>query len=142
MTWGNGSTGIAGPVTPENSLIGGMTNDRVGTRMIAMSDGNYVVISEGWSLPDAVAGNTNEASVVLSVGAVTFGNGRHGITGLVMLTNSAVGAKFASGVYITAAASGKTGLILTGILAEDRVVVMRVPESVEESKIFLPRISK
>jgi hypothetical protein len=84
-TWGNGSTGISGPVSAGNSLIGTNTNDYIGgSAIVALSNGNYVVEDELW--------NNN-------IGAATWGNGSTGITGIVSAGNSLVGST--PGDYIT-----------------------------------------
>lgn len=80
-TWGNGSTGITGPVSPSNSLIGGRSQVRVGSNGVtALRNGNYVVISPYWT----------DGSATLQ-GAVTWGNGHTGTTGVVRAANSLVG---------------------------------------------------
>ncbi|HNG92595.1 MAG TPA: hypothetical protein PLB32_07355, partial [Acidobacteriota bacterium] len=79
-TWGNGTTGITGPVSAANSLVGGQMGDQVGILTTALRNGNYVVSSSRW----------NNGSTV-DVGAVTLGNGATGTTGLVTASNSLVG---------------------------------------------------
>lgn len=81
-TFGNGTTGIAGPVTTANSLYGTTQTDGVGAVVIPLSNGNYAVASQLWN--DGVPGDF--------LGAVTFGNGTTGITGPVTSSNSIVGA--------------------------------------------------
>ncbi|MDR3388332.1 MAG: hypothetical protein P4L92_14885 [Rudaea sp.] len=80
-TWGNGSTGITGPVTTSNSLVGTTTGDDVGDSVTALTNGNYVVFSPDWN--NGIA-NSN-------VGAATWGNGNSGITGPVTVSNSLYG---------------------------------------------------
>ena len=80
ITFANGTTGITGLATPGNSLIGSSANDRVGTSITALSNGNYVVQSTGWR-------NGTEANV----GAVTLGSGISGSVGVVSAANSLVG---------------------------------------------------
>ena len=81
VTWGNGSTGIHGPVSPTNSLVGALQNDAVGSGGVTvLTNGNYVVRSLGWDNGDAV-----------DAGSVTWGAGSTGISGAVTLTNSLVG---------------------------------------------------
>jgi hypothetical protein len=83
VTWGNGSTGIKGPVTSANSLVGSSPSDRVGlSGATALTNGNYVVRSPEWN-------NTSPAAV--TAGAVTWGNGSTGIKGPVTSANSLVG---------------------------------------------------
>jgi len=83
VTWGDGSTGITGAVTPDNSLVGTQAGDEVGSEeVVALTNGNYVVSSPVWDNPDTGAGNA---------GAVTWGDGSTGITGAVTPDNSLVG---------------------------------------------------
>jgi hypothetical protein len=76
----NGATGTVGVVTAANSLHGSKANDRVGDRMEATTNGNFVVISPYWS---------NGAAA--QAGAVTFGRGTTGVKGAVSAANSLVG---------------------------------------------------
>jgi hypothetical protein len=76
-TWGNGTTGTSGFVSSANSLVGSLTGDQVSHGGIkALSNGNYVVSSDYWN------GKR---------GAVTWGNGTTGTSGVVSSTNSLVG---------------------------------------------------
>ena len=84
VTWGNGTTGITGPISIANSLIGGTSNvgsqpgDIVGANafvgpdadgVVALTDGNFFVIS-------------------YEIGMATWGNGSTGTTGIVSAINS------------------------------------------------------
>ena len=85
VTWGNGTTGTVGLVSASNSLVGSTSNDGVGNiGVTALTNGNYVVISKDW-------GSSN-------VGAVTWGNGTTGISGVVSSSNSLVGSTSNDGV--------------------------------------------
>lgn len=75
-TWGNGETGIAGPVTTTNSLYGTTENDSV-LRAVPLTNGNYVVATQSW-----------DNGAITNVGAVTWGDGTTGIAGAVSTTNS------------------------------------------------------
>ncbi|WP_166820010.1 Calx-beta domain-containing protein [Thalassoroseus pseudoceratinae] len=79
VTFGSGTTGVVGTVSAANSLIGNSENDFVGEKIFPLSNGNYVVVSDGW-----------DSATHSSVGAVTFG-GPNGVTGLVSQSNSFVG---------------------------------------------------
>lgn len=83
VTWGNGTTGVAGPITTLNSLIGSTANDGLGAAgsMTAQANGNYVVRSPSW-----------DDGVNFDAGAVTPGNGKTGTFGAVTSTNSVLGA--------------------------------------------------
>jgi len=96
-TWGNGSTGITGIVSSSNSLVGSTANDQVGLTLTALTNGNYVVASRLWNV---------------NTGAVTWGNGSTGITGVVSSSNSLVGSTSGNqvGLIITALANGNYGV--------------------------------
>ena len=84
VTWCNGTTGLSGTVNNSNSLIGNIAESQVGSSGITvLSNGNYVVRSPFWS-----------NGVAAKVGAVTWGNGSTGITGVVSSSNSIVGSKY------------------------------------------------
>jgi hypothetical protein len=80
VTWGDGTTGVSGVVSAANSLVGGSAEDRIGGGVRALGNGNYVVYSAVWD---------NGPSQ--SAGAVTWGDGTTGITGVVSEANSLVG---------------------------------------------------
>lgn len=85
-TWVNGASGIVGTISAANSLVGGESNDAVGSGRVVLNNGNYVVNSRWHLAPN------------LEVGAVTWGNGATGITGVVSAANSLVGVKDMDGV--------------------------------------------
>ncbi|MGH7200903.1 MAG: hypothetical protein ACREJB_09880, partial [Planctomycetaceae bacterium] len=80
-TFGNGTGGTSGAVSAANSLVGSTAGDNVGfDGVTALSNGNYVVSSPFWN-----------NGAVIDAGAVTFGNGTTGISGVIDDTNSAIG---------------------------------------------------
>ncbi|SNT23981.1 filamentous hemagglutinin family N-terminal domain-containing protein, partial [Noviherbaspirillum humi] len=81
-TWGNGSIGTSGTISSTNSLVGAQANDQVGHNIYALANGNYVVMSDFWSNGTAT-----------SVGAVTWGNGNAGMSGIISSTNSLLGSQ-------------------------------------------------
>ena len=83
VTWVDGSSGISGMISPVNSLVGNSVNDRVGDRwggVYHLDNGNYLVISAFW-----------DNGTVVDAGAVTWGDGETGVTGMVSEANSLVG---------------------------------------------------
>jgi hypothetical protein len=94
VTFGNGTIGVSGVISAANSLVGSTAGDKVGgnryeiPKVVALANGNYVVLSENWS-----DGLNN------SVGAITFASGTTGITGPVSSANSLVGST--SGDYLS-----------------------------------------
>ena len=110
VTWGNGTIGIAGAVSSNNSLVGANAGDKVGTNggrisrvrlksITALTNGNYVVASAGWS-------GTR--------GAVTWGNGTTGLTGVVSSSNSLVGANAGDKVGNGVISELKNGITMIG----------------------------
>jgi len=86
-TWGDGTSGVSGTISAFNSLVGSSFLDAVGGDVIPLSNGNYVVRSLQWH-----NGATNYA------GAVTWGDGTGGVTGVVSAANSLVGSQAYDGV--------------------------------------------
>jgi hypothetical protein len=72
----NGVTGTFGTISAANSLVGVSPGDSVGVDGVALGNGNFVIRSKGWNS---------------QAGAVTWGNGVLGVTGVVSATNSLVG---------------------------------------------------
>jgi hypothetical protein len=76
-TWGDGTAGVRGAVDAGNSLVGSIPGDQVGSDGVtALVNGDYVVRSTGWHSYQ---------------GAVTWGDGRAGLRGVVDAGNSLVG---------------------------------------------------
>jgi hypothetical protein len=85
VTWCGSEAGCRGPVTPENSLVGGTDSDRIGSGgVIGLANLNYLVVSPAWN------GNRGDIKVA-DAGAVTFCNGDTGCTGLITAANSLEG---------------------------------------------------
>lgn len=80
-TWGDGATGVSGPVSALNSLIGAQEFDRIaGNGVTPLQNGNYVVKSPSW-----------QNGPIASAGAATWRNGATGTAGTVTAANSLVG---------------------------------------------------
>jgi hypothetical protein len=79
VTLGNGVSGVTGTVSASNSLVGSTFRDQVGSWLIALANGNYVVGTPDWD------------NGIQDVGAVTFGNGENGVVGVVSASNSLIG---------------------------------------------------
>ena len=81
VTFIDGATGITGAVSSTNSLIGSTASDSVGgSGITVLTNNNYVVRSLGW-----------DNGAVASAGAVTWGSGTTGVSGVVSAANSLVG---------------------------------------------------
>jgi hypothetical protein len=103
-TWGSGATGVTGTVSAANSLVGSTTGDGVGSGGItALTNGNYVVSSYYWS-----------NGTLQTVGAVTWGDGTHGITGAVSTTNSLVGGMLGDMIGLNGTVALSDGNYVTG----------------------------
>ncbi|MFN8242744.1 MAG: T9SS type A sorting domain-containing protein [Ferruginibacter sp.] len=85
VTWGSGNAPLTGVINSANSLIGGTINDQIGSNTVkALSNGNYVVNSPYWKpYPPSY----------IYFGAVTWGNGATGTTGIVNNSNSLTGSQ-------------------------------------------------
>ena len=105
-TWVNGSTGLTGPVTTSNSLVGTTDGDEVGVPF-ALSNGNYIVETPFW---------TNGAAS--GAGSVTWGDGSIGTTGVVSTANSLVGTQMDDFV----------SLAITPIISSDGLYVINSRE--------------
>lgn len=145
VTWGDGMTGVRGPVSSDNSLVGGHSDAEVGGGGVSVvGTSNYVVATPLWN---------NGAE--LNAGAVTWADGAIGVRGTVGTANSLVGTQrddhigtvwpLRNGHYVVASsvwdhgaavdagavtwANGNTGLVgtvttansLVGATADDRV---------------------
>jgi hypothetical protein len=84
ITWVNGTTGINGVVSSSNSLIGSQNGDLSGARIEILTNGNYVISTPYWS-----------NGAVTQAGAVTWGSGTTGRTGVVGPSISLVGTQVA-----------------------------------------------
>jgi hypothetical protein len=98
VTWGSGTAGLSGQISASNSLVGSRSGDYVGNKVLALTNGNYVVVSPDWSLDDTHS----------YVGAVTWGDGAIGISGPVSSSNSLIGRSLmsAGGGGVIALANG------------------------------------
>jgi hypothetical protein len=128
VTWGSGSTGVSGPVSDANSLVGSNPYDQVGINGVTpLSNGNYVVSSSDW--------NGSRGGLV---GAVTWANGSTGVTGTVSDANSLVGnnagdsvgivvTPLSNGNYVVSSGIGTTWVngttAVTGIVSEANTLI-------------------
>jgi hypothetical protein len=81
VTFGDGSFGTTGNVSASNSLVGSTSGDNVGNgTFVTLPNGNYIVITPSWN---------NGASI--DAGAVSFGGGNGGISGIIDASNSVRG---------------------------------------------------
>ncbi len=82
VTWRSGASAMVGAVSAANSLIGSYTSDVIGIYVTALENGNYVASSGYW-----------DNGGIVDVGAVTWGNGMSGVSGVVSTTNSLIGSQ-------------------------------------------------
>ena len=81
VTWCSGTGGPSSVfVTAGNSLVGLSTGDMAGGKVVALKNGNYVVLSPGWDNAGAV-----------DAGAVTWMDGATGTAAAIFPSNSLVG---------------------------------------------------
>jgi hypothetical protein len=88
VTWGNGTNGVSGAISPLNSLVGSSIDDHLGCTVLSsglcivngvipLINGNYVVNSSYW-----------DKGALVNAGAVTWSFELNGIIGLVTAENS------------------------------------------------------
>ncbi|MDG1390125.1 MAG: hypothetical protein P8P79_16930 [Halioglobus sp.] len=111
VTWVNGDIGITGPVTAQNSLIGGSAEDRVGERTDHFRDGNYIVLSGRWN-----------SDTLTDAGAATWVDGAVGIVGNVSSNNSLTGFK-----VFESEGPNDSGDWVTGLIQQDASFVAKLP---------------
>lgn len=81
VTWGHGESGAIGGVSPANSLVGASANDQVGSGgLVKLANGSYLVRSPLW-----------DNGAAADAGAITWGDGSTGISGVLSAANSLVG---------------------------------------------------
>jgi trimeric autotransporter adhesin len=80
VTWINGTNGISGIVSESNSLVGSAASDGASSRVIALTNNNYVFSTPYW-----------DNGTAIDAGAVTWGNGLGGSVGVISAANSLVG---------------------------------------------------
>ncbi len=81
VTFCSGTTGRTGAVNAGNSLVGSTASDLVGNGGFdVLANGNYVVASTSW-----------DNGAIVDAGAVTWGAGTTGVTGVLTATNSLLG---------------------------------------------------
>jgi hypothetical protein len=106
VTWGSGTTGVSGTVSSANSLVGSGVTDHVGGLtgagggVTVLVNGNYVVDSPNWGSDGSSDGK----------GAVTWGDGASGTSGVVSSENSLVGSSVHDLVGIGSGGIGVTAL--------------------------------
>jgi hypothetical protein len=108
VTWGSAATGLStGTLSSLNSLVGSHVDDKVGGTygtvqgVVTLSNGNYVVVSPSWD---------NVSAAAVDAGAVTWGNGATGTSGVVSIANSLVGTRMNDNVGNGGNAPGVTPL--------------------------------
>ena len=85
ITWGDGTNGTIGVVSAANSLVGSTADDELGGNwwkggVTVLTNGNYVLSAPQWN-----------NGTISDAGAVTWGNGMGGTTGVVSASNSLIG---------------------------------------------------
>ncbi|RIK86697.1 MAG: hypothetical protein DCC67_02470 [Planctomycetota bacterium] len=121
VTWASGISGVSGAVSASNSLVGGTPaagsdqGDQVGQYVVALANGNYLVLSYEWNNGTAV-----------DAGAVTWGSGEGGVSGVVSAANSLVGSvtndsvgingvtELANGNYLVSSRNQGSGAVTWG----------------------------
>jgi hypothetical protein len=123
VTWGKGNSGITGPVSSSNSLMGNSAGDQVGLIPQPLIIGDYLV----WSPLYANSG-------IADSGAVTWGTA--GNTGPLTGDNSVFGHVLNQGISLRFSYNSRYIYLAVGKPAENRVTLFWL------SRIFSPVIKK
>jgi len=114
FTWGDGLIGIAGEVSPSNSLVGSSPSDQLGGIVsTALTNGNYVISSPTWD---------NPVTSITDAGMVMWVDGKTGKIGEINPNQTLVGSlqndfagttitALANGSYVVAAIEWDNGVI-------------------------------
>ncbi len=78
-TWGSGASGVSGPISTSNSLLGNELNDFESASIAALNNGNYVIGTPLWG------------NVVSQIGAATWCNGSAALLGTIADGNPLTG---------------------------------------------------
>ena len=97
VAWSNGNAGVSGLISSANALIGSTPSDGLAIGVTTLPNGNYVARAPQW-----------DRGVIVDAGAVTFGNGAVGRTGVISEAISLVGSTTTDlvGSAVTSLASG------------------------------------
>jgi hypothetical protein len=127
VTWGDGTSGVAGPVTVANSLVGSQDNDQVGFQGVtALSNGNYVVKSRYW-----------DNALIADAGAVSWDFGASGTFGSINEGNSVRGLAAGGGLYMVFQYDASNRQLVVGRRADNIVTLFNL-----KSYVYLPVVSK
>lgn len=88
-TWVDGQAGLDATVSTANSLVGDALGQQIGTGVVALGNGSYVVVSPAWQ-PSNIDDQFNNDQY----GAVTWCGGSNGCRGFVTVQNSLVGSAY------------------------------------------------
>jgi len=113
-TFGLGTVGIIGIVSPTNSMVGSTVNDRVGFSFAELSNGNYVVRSATW-----------DNGLLVDAGAVTLGLAAGSVIGPITSQHSALGIAAGSGGTQVFAYDPFRNQLIVGQPFSNRVVLQR-----------------
>jgi hypothetical protein len=115
VTWGEGTTGITGPVSPSNSLVGSSAEDGVGSdRAFETSSGDYVVEIPGW-----------DNGAAANAGAVSWISGTRGAHGPIDAENSVRGTTALNGYRLFSMYDPHNHQLVVSRLADNTVTLFR-----------------
>ena len=108
VTWGSGASGTFGIVASQNSLVGAAINDQVGSNVIALPYGHFLVKSPFWQ----------------GVGAITLLPGSLASVGGIPTAASVIGSATGKGNTMTSAYDAKNERLVVGRPANNIVSIL------------------
>lgn len=137
-TWARGDRKSTGVVSTSNSLVGGSMEDRVGLTLeftspgyinvkrpsaIALENGDFVLLSYEWDNPAVSAASGESTLAATNAGAITWGNGSTGSSGVISANNSVLGKSEEQGKWLYVFTTAGKNTFFAGMAKDQKVVV-------------------
>jgi hypothetical protein len=114
-TFGSGTSGLSGVVSPANSLVGSTAGDQVSIfGVIALGNGNFVLLSFAW-----------DDGAIVNAGAITLGLFNGSVVGPITSTHSVLGTVASQGSTQTFSYDPLRNQLAVGQPASNRVILQR-----------------
>jgi hypothetical protein len=103
ITWRNGTSSNPSAVSTSNSLYGTTSGDLSPSNIVALTNGNYIIVLPSW-----------DNGAVVNAGAVIWGNGATGTTGVISTSNAIYGSQANDGFDIASTRALTNGNYVVG----------------------------
>lgn len=127
VTWGDGSSGVMGEITPLNRLVGNLHDDGRDLKVYELSNGDYVVKSS----------SLDRTPVVVNMDGITWGSGDSGITGPISSAISVIGTTAYGGIMMNFQYDRINDQLVVGRPADNIVTLFKKVE-LQQQQLYLP----